>query len=123
MNLHNQCCVVPGLISHMPAVDSLTVGADVQKEWADYIAQHQEAELNQIIATEHLKPGPTRRFIDIAFRDGAVPTTGTDITLILPPTSRFSGHDNHSVKKARVLQELEQFFSRYHGLDDAHQLS
>lgn len=121
--MHNQCCVVPGLISHMPAVDSLTVGADVQKEWADYIAQHQEAELNQIIATEHLKPGPTRRFIDIAFRDGAVPTTGTDITLILPPTSRFSGHDNHSVKKARVLQELEQFFSRYHGLDDAHQLS
>lgn len=102
-------------------IDSLTVGADVQSAWAAYITQHREAELERIITDEHLKPEPTRHFIDLAFRYGEVPTTGTGITRILPPTSRFAVVDSHAVKKARVLHNLERFFDRYRGLEDAQQ--
>ena len=49
-----------------------------------------EADLDEIIEDENLKPDETRAFIDTAFRDGAIQTTGTAITKVLPPVSRFS---------------------------------
>ena len=40
-----------------------------------------------------------------AFRDGAIQTTGTAITKILPPVSRFSPDGGHGEKKQRVTRE------------------
>jgi type I restriction enzyme R subunit len=54
--------------------------------------------------------------VDDAFRDGAVPTTGTAVTKILPPVSRFSKNNAHSAKKQTVLDKLAAFFERYFGL-------
>ena len=59
---------------------------------------------------EHAPSSPS------AFRDGAVPTTGTAITKILPPASRFSKDNDHAAKKQRVLGKLVEFFERYAGL-------
>jgi type I restriction enzyme R subunit len=50
-------------------------------------------------------------------RDGEIRATGTAITTILPPVSRFSGDGSHSEKKQRVLGMLVEFFSRFFGLD------
>jgi len=58
----------------------------------------------------------TRAFVDNAFRDGAIATTGTAITKILPPVSRFSKNNNHAAKKQTVLDKLASFFERYFGL-------
>lgn len=67
------------------------------------------------IATERLKAEETRKFIDNAFRDGSVKTTGTDIDKFMPPVSRFGG-GNRATKKQTVIEKLKAFFEKYFGL-------
>ncbi len=97
-------------------VDSQSVSDDVGDDWRQFIGQRRDAELDALISEETLKPDETRAFVAGAFRDGAVPTTGTAITRILPPASRFSKDNDHSAKKQRVLGKLVEFFERYVGL-------
>ena len=97
-------------------VDSLTVDADVEGEWKTFVAAKRAEDLAQIISDEKLRPDETHAFIERAFRDGAVPTTGTAVTRILPPVSRFAKANNHGSKKQTVLAKLGDFFSRYFGL-------
>lgn len=80
------------------------------------MAARKAEELERIIADENLNGEETRAFIDNAFRDGAIPTAGTAITKILPPVSRFSKNNGHSIKKQTVLERLAAFFERYFGL-------
>ena len=58
----------------------------------------------------------TRRFVETAFRDGAIQTSGTAITKVLPASSRFTGDGGHGEKKQRVLDKLAEFFERFFGL-------
>lgn len=94
-------------------VDSVSVSGDVDAEWVAFIAARREAELEQIIAEESLKPDETRAFIETAFRDGAIRAAGTAITRILPPASRFAADGGHAEKKQRVLARLGEFFERF----------
>jgi type I restriction enzyme R subunit len=94
-------------------VDAQSVSDDVGDDWRKFIAERRDAELTELIAGEALKADETRAFVADAFRDGAVPKTGTAITRVLPPTSRFSQDSNHSAKKQRVLSKLIDFFERY----------
>jgi type I restriction enzyme R subunit len=97
-------------------VDSVTTTSKVDAAWQNFVAAKKGEELDQIISDEGLKPDATKTFIDNAFRDGAIPVTGTAITKILPPVSRFSKGNNHSAKKQAVLEKLATFFDRYFGL-------
>ncbi len=97
-------------------VDAVNVTGDVNDDWKRFVAEHRDAELEEIIAAEGLKPAETRAFVDAAFRDGAVPTAGTAITRILPSTSRFSAANNHAAKKQTVMARLVAFFDRYFAL-------
>jgi len=75
-----------------------------------------EIDLHNLIDSEKLKPDETRRFVDNAFRDGVLKTTGTDIDKILPPISRFGGGGDRVVKKQTVIEKLTAFFEKYMGL-------
>lgn len=97
-------------------VDSLTVDADVDGAWQAFVDAKRAEDLQTLIAEENLKPAETHAFIDRAFRDGSIPTTGTAITRILPPVSRFTQANSHRAKKQTVLAKLGEFFSRYFGL-------
>jgi type I restriction enzyme R subunit len=97
-------------------VESVSSATKVDKEWLAFIASKKTEELERIIADEGLNAAETKAFVDNAFRDGAIPTTGTAITKILPPVSRFSKNNGHSVKKQSVLDKLAAFFERYFGL-------
>ena len=97
-------------------VDRLSVGEDVADEWRAYVAAKREVDLEQIIAEENLKPEQTRAFVDAAFRDGQVRATGTAITTILPPVSRFAKGSNHGAKKQTVIDKLTAFFDRFFDL-------
>lgn len=97
-------------------VDSVSNKGDVEQEWCEYVAAQREKELAQIIASENLKPEETARFIQTAFRDKHLRTTGTALTKVLPPVSRFSKDKNHSARKHRVIQLLGDFFDRFLGL-------
>ncbi len=97
-------------------VDSVSATGEIDDEWVAYVAARREAELNEIIETENLHPEETRAFIDAAFRDGAIQTTGTAITKVLPSVSRFSASGGHGDMKQRVLTRLSAFFGRFFGL-------
>ena len=88
---------------------------DVMGEWNDFVDKEREQELAQIIADERLKPQETRDFIETAFRDGEVKTTGTDIDKIMPPVSRFGG-SGRAAKKQTVIEKLKAFFEKYFGI-------
>ena len=97
-------------------VDSVSTNSKIDSEWAAYIAKKKVEELDQIISDEKLNTEETKSFIDNAFRDGSIPETGTAITKILPPVSRFSKNNNHAVKKRTVLDKLKSFFDRFFGM-------
>ncbi|CAH0497761.1 type I restriction endonuclease subunit R [Novosphingobium sp. CECT 9465] len=97
-------------------VDSVSSSAKVDAQWQAFVAARKAEELERIIADEGLNAEATHGFIDNAFRDGAIPSTGIAITKILPPVSRFSKGNGHAVKKQAVLDKLAAFFDRYFGL-------
>ena len=64
---------------------------------------------------DDLKVDETSKFVENAFRDGAIRTTGTDIDKILPAMSRFGG-GNRQEKKKTVIEKLKAFFEKYFGV-------
>ncbi|MFK0038604.1 type I restriction endonuclease subunit R [Paenarthrobacter sp. NPDC090517] len=97
-------------------VDSLSADGEIDQEWRAFITAKREAELETIIANENLRPDETHSFVETAFRDGQIRTSGTAITKVLPPVSRFSADGGHGEKKQRVIQKLGAFFERFFGL-------
>lgn len=61
------------------------------------------------------KERETRRFIDNAFRDGTLKTTGTAIDRIMPAASRFRNGER-AVRKLTIIERLLKFFEKYFGL-------
>ena len=67
----------------------------------------------EIIKDENLDRDATYTFVKNAFRDGSVATTGTSITNVLPPVSRFSKTGERTKKRESVLFRLSKFFERF----------
>ncbi len=88
---------------------------DVNGDWRKFVQKQKETDLSALIADEKLKEEETRKYIDNAFRDGSVKTTGTDIDKLMPPVSRFGG-GNRAVKKQGVIDKLMAFFEKYFGI-------
>ena len=65
---------------------------------------------------ERLRPEDTRKFMENAFRDGEIKTTGTDIDKLLPPISRFGGTGTRAKRKQGVIDKLKTFFEKYFGI-------
>ncbi len=95
-------------------IDQVNVSTKVDEDWRKFIHEQKEADISAIIEEEKLKPEETRHFIDNAFRDGMLKTTGTAIDKIMPPVSRFSG--DRVVKKQDIIERLLKFFEKYLGL-------
>lgn len=96
-------------------ISQVNVESSVQGDWRRYVSEQEESDLAEIIATEKLKPEETRKFMENAFRDGAIKTTGTDIDKLMPPVSRFGG-GNRSKKKQGIIEKFKAFFEKYFGL-------
>ena len=97
-------------------VDGVSVDSDVKADWRRYVEARRDEELEQLISDEGLDPDATRTFVERAFRNGSIPTTGEAVTAILPPTSRFGESDLYGIKKQTVLDRLTAFFDRYFAL-------
>ena len=97
-------------------VDAVTVDGAIDEEWQAFIAAKREAELEAIIEDEGLRADATREYVATAFRDGTLRTSGTAITKVLPPATRFASDGGHSENKQRVIEKLGAFFERFFGL-------
>ena len=96
-------------------ISQVNVESSVQGDWRRYVSEQEESDLAEIIATEKLKPEEARKFMENAFRDGAIKTTGTDIDKLMPPVSRFGGGDR-AKKKQGIIEKFKTFFEKYFGL-------
>ena len=109
----------PELRSKKALIENFIAGindvSDVMLEWRQYVAEEKEKQLVAIIQEENLNEAETRKFIDVAFRDGEVKTTGSDINKLLPPMTRFGG-GNRDVKKQTVIDKIMIFFERFLGI-------
>lgn len=117
ISIHKAIDSSPALRSKKGLIDNFIAGVndvdDVMAEWHAYVAE--EKELATIIADENLRPEETRKFIENAFRDGQVKTSGTDIDKILPPMPLF-GKGNRAQKKQGVIARITAFFERFFGI-------
>ncbi|MFA5154908.1 MAG: type I restriction endonuclease subunit R [Patescibacteria group bacterium] len=94
-------------------ITSLDIKSVVDEDWQRFINEKKIEELEQIIENENLDRDATYTFVKNAFRDGGVATTGTAITKVLPPVSRFSPTGERSQKRESVLGKLTSFFERF----------
>jgi len=92
---------------------SLDVHSIVDEDWQKFVEEKKTEELEKIIENENLDREATYKFINNAFRDGNVATTGTAISKVLPPVSRFSPTGERTQKRESVLNKLTSFFERF----------
>ncbi|WP_367272348.1 type I restriction endonuclease subunit R, EcoR124 family [uncultured Dysosmobacter sp.] len=108
--LRSKKALIENFISGINDVD------DVMTEWNSYVAEERERELVQIISDEKLREPETRKFLENAFRDGKIKTTGTDIDRLMPPMPRFGSGGARTKKKQTVIDKLKAFFERFFGI-------
>lgn len=99
-------------------ISKINVDTNVYKDWAKFVKQQKEIDLENLIKEENLNEEATRKFLDNSFRDGEVKTTGTDIEKILPPMRRFGG-GNRTEKKQTIIDKLKKFFEKYFGINSS----
>ena len=109
----------PELRSKKKLIETFIAGIndvdDVMNEWHEFVLEQRDHDLDTIIVEEKLKPEDTRKFMENAFRDGEIKTSGTDIDKLMPPISRFGG-GGRAKKKQGVIDKLKVFFENYFGL-------
>ena len=91
-------------------------GNDIISDWNDFVFEKREEELEDIIKAEKLKPEATRNFLENAFQQGEIKTTGTDIDSMMPPVSRFTKNNKREEKKMGIIDRLKSFFEKYFGI-------
>ena len=97
-------------------ISKINADTNVYKDWAKFVREQKEIDLENLIKEENLNEEATRKFLDNSFRDGEVKTTGTDIEKILPPMRRFGG-GNRTEKKQTIIGKIKKFFEKYFGIN------
>ncbi|EFK97467.1 type I site-specific deoxyribonuclease, HsdR family [sediment metagenome] len=93
---------------------SLDVKSVVDEDWQKFVGEKKIEELEEIIESENLDKEATYNFINNAFRDGNVATTGTAITkIMLKRPSRFDPDGGYGKKRESILNKLTNFFDRF----------
>lgn len=98
---------------------TFTLGVDGGAQWEALLRAAKEAEIEQIIASERLRPEAAREFVDKALDRGYIPEEGTEILDILPPISRFAraaSGESRAEKKQRVIDLLKAYLERFVGV-------
>lgn len=97
-------------------IGSLTPEATVDGSWEEFVKSKRIAELDKIIADENLDREGAYRFVQNAFRNGAVQTSGTAIDKILPPVDIFRPDNLRYKLRGKVLAKISEFFERFFGI-------
>lgn len=100
-------------------ISSLDVHSVIDNDWQKFVEDKKVEELETIIKSEGLDHDATYSFVNNAFRNGNVTTTGTAITKILPPVSRFSPTGERSKKRESVIDKLTRFFERFFNISNS----
>jgi len=94
-------------------ISTINADSSIDDDWQSFVDTKKIEELDRIISDEDLDKDETYRFIENAFRDGNVQTSGTAITKIMPPVSRFKSDHSRGKKRETVLDKLALFFNKF----------
>lgn len=94
-------------------IGTLTPSADVDDFWKLFVDEMRIKELDKIIEEERLNKDETYKYVENAFRDGYIQESGTSLTNILPPVSRFSPTGERTKIKETVIDKLKKYFKRF----------
>ena len=94
-------------------IESLDIHSVVDEDWQKYVEKKKIEDLDAIIKSENLDHDETYKFVRNSFLNGRVESTGTALTKVLPPISRFSPGGERSIKRESVLNKLRRFFERF----------
>ena len=96
-------------------INTINTDSNINDDWQEFVKEQKKIDIQTLIGEEKLKPEETIKFVDNAFRDGILKTTGTDLDRIMPPVSRFGG-GSRDKKKQNVIEKLKKLFEKYYGL-------
>lgn len=94
-------------------ISTINANSSVDDDWQSFVDSKKIEELDRIIAEENLDKDETYKFIENAFRDGAVQRNGGAVTKIMPPISIFTPTNERGKKRETVLDKLSAFFSKF----------
>lgn len=97
-------------------INTINTDSNINDDWQEFVKEQKKIDIQNLIGEEKLKPEETIKFVDNAFRDGILKTTGTDLDKIMPPVSRFGGGGSRDKKKQNVIEKLKKLFEKYYGL-------
>ncbi len=97
-------------------IDQLTPDKQVNDNWTQFVKEQRHRQLDEIIASEKLKPEETYEFVSRSFKDGRIQESGTGIAKILPPMPVFD--KSRGTKKKTVLEKLKAFFERFFDISE-----
>ena len=97
-------------------IHTIDKNSNISEDWAKFVEEQKENDLNKIIEDEKLKENETKKYISNCFINGEIKTTGTEINEIMPPISRFSKNkESRATKKQSVLNKFLNFFDKFWG--------
>lgn len=94
-------------------ISTINADSSLDDDWQAFVDSKKTEELDRIITEENLDRDETYTFVRNAFRDGSVQSSGTAVTKILPPVSRFSVDSMRTKKRESVLDKLTAFFEKF----------
>jgi type I restriction enzyme R subunit len=94
-------------------ISTINADSSVDDDWQSFVNSKKIEELDQIISEENLDRNETYRFIENAFRDGVIQSSGGAITKVLPPISMFTPTNERGKKREAVLDKLASFFNKF----------
>ncbi len=97
-------------------IESLNKKTIIDEDWQKFVEKKKIEEFERIIDEENLNRDEAYSFIENAFRDGSIPTTGTAITKVLPPVSRFSKTGERTKKRETIIEKFTRFFERFYDI-------
>ena len=97
-------------------INTINTDSNINDDWQEFVKEQKKLDIQNLIGEERLKPEETIKFVDNAFRDGVLKTTGTDLDKIMPPVSRFGGGGSRDKKKQNVIEKLKKLFEKYYGI-------
>jgi type I restriction enzyme R subunit len=99
-------------------IESINASSNVYEDFTSFINGKKKEELDRIIEEENLDKDSTYSFIKKAFENGSVETTGTSISNVLPPISRFDADNTRLNKKKKVIDRFVEYFNRFFNISN-----
>lgn len=95
-------------------IDRVNMQTEIEKDWASFVEERKQKDLEEIVEEENLVPNLTKRYMTNALRDREFRTIGIEFDRLLPPMDLFCS--DRELKKNTIIDKLRRYFEKFLGL-------